>query len=425
MNFDSILLFETDIRDNFYPFSIMHPVWELRSGALRIFEKYQKQFPQKRLMFQGRNLTTKSFFERFGLEDLEIKKEDVLIINGAIIPYAAFWDGLEKKYDEFCREAGEERSVVFNYMGYPIAGLILAKDQVNVGNSDKKFLPRILSDFRGAIEQVDLDEARGLGWLWDVLENVGADIEDDFRYFENHFDFAASNAFFINEEKIKIGKNCEMAPGVVIDASDGPVIIGNNTKIMAQATLIGPCSVGNDCIIKVGAKIYENTSIGEVCKVGGEIENSVIQSYSNKQHDGFLGHSFLSEWVNLGADTNTSDLKNTYGDIRVQIERRKMNSGRMFLGLLCGDHSKSGINTMYTTGTIAGICGLHIGGDFLPKYMNSFTWGGAEDAALYELDKALEVAGKVMQRRGKSLTETEHELLKEEFKRTKIMYKKK
>jgi UDP-N-acetylglucosamine diphosphorylase/glucosamine-1-phosphate N-acetyltransferase len=424
MNFDSILLFENDLRDNFYPFSIMHPVWELRTSALRIFEKYQKEFPDKRLLFYGDEIKNKSFYERFDIEDLEVKKENILVINGAIVPYKEFWSGMKKKYDEFCREQGEEKSVVFSYMTFPIAALILAKDQINVGNNDKKFLPRILYDFRGAIDQVELDEARGLGWIWDALDNVESGIRDDFRFFENHYDFDQSPATFINKENIKIGKDTRLAPGVVIDASEGPVIIGNNCRIMPQATLIGPCSVGDNSLIKVGAKIYENTAIGEVCKVGGEVENSIIQSYSNKQHDGFLGHSFLSEWVNLGADTNTSDLKNTYGEIRVQIERRNMNSGRMFLGLLCGDHSKSGINTMYTTGTIAGVCGLHIGGGFLPKYMNSFTWGGAEVAELYDIDKALEVADKVMQRRGKSLTITERGLLQEEFKRTKIMLKK-
>ena len=121
-------------------------------------------------------------------------------------------------------------------------------------------------------------------------------------------------------------------------------------------------------------KIYGKTSIGETCKIGGEVENSIVHAYSNKQHDGYLGHSYLCEWVNLGADTNTSDLKNTYGEIKVNLENKEINTHRIFLGLLCGDHTKAGINTMFTTGTVAGIAGILVNEWFLPNTIPSFSW---------------------------------------------------
>ncbi|MEJ2637882.1 MAG: hypothetical protein P8184_21680 [Calditrichia bacterium] len=161
-----------------------------------------------------------------------------------------------------------------------------------------------------------------------------------------------------------------------------------------------PCSTA----IKIGAKIYEGTSVGEVCKVGGEVEESIFQSYSNKQHDGFLGHAYIGEWVNLGADTNNSDLKNNYGNVKVNFGGAMVDSGSMFVGLAMGDHSKSGINTMFNTGTVVGPMSNIFGSGFPPKYIAPFSWGGAEQMVEHELEKALETARLVMQRRGKQLT---------------------
>lgn len=225
------------------------------------------------------------------------------------------------------------------------------------------------------------------------------------------------NAFLINPEKIYLGGNVKIAPGSVIDASEGRVYLGDNVKVMPQATLIGPVAVGSYSTIKIGAKIYEDCSFGEWCKVGGEIENTIIQSYSNKQHEGFLGHSFISEWVNLGADTNNSDLKNTYGNIKIRMEDRIIDTERMFLGLLCGDHTKSSINAMFTTGSVAGICGIIVREWFMPNFIKSFTWGGKNDSPKYHLKKAIDTAKIVMGRRNKTLIDEEIELMKIEYEK--------
>jgi UDP-N-acetylglucosamine diphosphorylase/glucosamine-1-phosphate N-acetyltransferase len=186
---------------------------------------------------------------------------------------------------------------------------------------------------------------------------------------------------------------------------------------MSNTVIYGPCYIGKNSTIKPGAKIYPNTSIGEWCKVGGEVENSIFQAYSNKQHEGFLGHSFISEWVNLGADTNNSDLKNTYSNISMQLPHKLVNTNRIFLGLICGDHTKSGINSMFTTGTVSGLCGILVKEWFLPNYIKSYTWGGKTNSPIYKFEKAIETAKIVMLRRNKELCEEEIELLKLEYER--------
>ncbi|MBK9246794.1 MAG: hypothetical protein IPM69_01445 [Ignavibacteria bacterium] len=150
-----------------------------------------------------------------------------------------------------------------------------------------------------------------------------------------------------------------------------------------------------------------------VCKVGGEVENSIIHAYSNKQHDGFLGHSYIGEWVNLGADTNTSDLKNTYGLISVIIQGKKVETGNMYLGLLCGDHTKCGINSMFSTGTVVGIFANIFGAGFHPTVIDSFSWG--DNRTQYKIDKAIEVAETVMKRRHRTPTTEEIALWKTVF----------
>ncbi|MFA7626651.1 MAG: hypothetical protein WCZ17_06340, partial [Candidatus Kapaibacterium sp.] len=216
---------------------------------------------------------------------------------------------------------------------------------------------------------------------------------------------------------IRIGNNVKISPSVVIDASEGKVLIDDDVKIMPQATILGPCFIGKGTTVKIGAKIYGETSIGPMCKVGGEIENTIIHAFSNKQHEGFLGHSYIGEWVNLGADTNNSDLKNTYGEINMILPHKEVKSGRIFLGLMCGDHTKSGINTMFTTGTVAGTCAILVKEWFLPNFIKSFSWGGKSNSPAFRFHKAIETAKIVMQRRGKVLTEEEIELLRLEYER--------
>ncbi|MFQ5631881.1 MAG: glucose-1-phosphate thymidylyltransferase, partial [bacterium] len=164
--------------------------------------------------------------------------------------------------------------------------------------------------------------------------------------------------------------------------------------------------------IKIGAKIYGGTTIGAVCKVGGEVEGSILHGYANKQHEGFLGHAYLGEWTNLGADTNNSDLKNNYKSVRVNVNGEIVDSGSTFVGLFMGDHSKSGINTMFNTGTVVGVSCNVFGSGYPKKYIPSFTWGGVDADEKYDLEKALETARAVMSRRNKQMTPAQEALLR-------------
>lgn len=210
-----------------------------------------------------------------------------------------------------------------------------------------------------------------------------------------------------------IGEDATLKPGVVLDASDGPIVIDDNALIMANAVLIGPCYIGKRSVIKIGAKIYQSCSIGPVCKIGGEVEGSIIQAFSNKQHDGFLGHSYLGEWVNIGADTNNSDLKNTYKNVQLYSYKTKSlnDTGTRFMGCLIGDHTKLGINSTINTGAVIGTGANLWGRELISGFIPDFSWGQADDLSKYRMDAFFETARLVKERRNLSLTQAEEELL--------------
>src|SRR5262249_8340957 len=180
-------------------------------------------------------------------------------------------------------------------------------------------------------------------------------------------------------------------PGTVLDAENGPIFIGPHAIISPNVVIRGPCCIHDSAFVHAGAYIREGTTIGPMCKVGGEIEGSILQGYSNKQHDGFVGHSYIGEWVNLGADTVTSDLKNTYGNISVPLHGTPIDSGLRFVGSVIGDHSKTGICTALTTGTVIGFCS-NIVVPRPPQYVPSFTWLTERGATPFELEKAIAIA---------------------------------
>ncbi len=197
-----------------------------------------------------------------------------------------------------------------------------------------------------------------------------------------------------------------------LDATEGPILIEENVVIEPNATIIGPVVIRAGSLIKAGAKIHPGVTIGQVSKIGGEVENSIIQGYSNKQHDGYLGHSFIGEWCNLGAGTNTSDLKNDYSNVKVTIEDQEFETKSLFVGLLMGDHSKSAIGTQFNTGTACGVSSNIFCTGFPPKWIPNFSWCGPNGLENYKEEKALEVAKIVMARRGKVISEEETALLR-------------
>jgi UDP-N-acetylglucosamine diphosphorylase/glucosamine-1-phosphate N-acetyltransferase len=224
----------------------------------------------------------------------------------------------------------------------------------------------------------------------------------------------------VDPGRIHLGREATVRPGAILNASNGPIVVDDAATIHERAVLNGPCYVGPKCEIKVGADI-ERSAFGYYCKVGGEVHDSIIHALSNKAHPGFLGHSYLGQWCNLGADTNTSNLKNDYGEISAYApaDQHFVDTGRQFAGLFMGDHSKCGINTMFNTGTVVGTCSNLFGGDFPPRYVPPFSWGGpSQGLTTYRLGKALSVAETVMGRRDTPLTDADTALLSGLFERT-------
>ena len=217
-------------------------------------------------------------------------------------------------------------------------------------------------------------------------------------------------------DQIFIEKGAQIR-GSIINCEDGPVYIGKDAIVMEGSLIKGPFALLNNSTLKMGAKIYGPTTFGPHCKVGGEVGNSVIIGYSNKAHDGYLGNSVIGEWCNLGADTNTSNLKNNYSNVKTwsYSEAKMLDTGTQYCGLTMGDHSKCGINTMFNTGTVVGVSANVFGGGFPEKFIPSFSWGGKDGVVDFKLDKALSLADVVMKRRGLSLSSFDRNILSQLF----------
>lgn len=205
----------------------------------------------------------------------------------------------------------------------------------------------------------------------------------------------------VDPARLRLGQDVHLEPGCVIDASSGPILLSDRVTVGAGAVLKGPCAIGSCTVIAALSQIRPCTTIGANCRIGGEVSASIILSHSNKAHEGYLGHSYLGEWVNLGAGTTTSNLKNTYGEVVLKVGSRRVPTGRQFLGSLIGDHSKTGILTRLMTGTYIGYCSMLAGSASPPSSVPSFTFITDAGHAPYRLDKAAEVARRVYQRRGK------------------------
>lgn len=242
-------------------------------------------------------------------------------------------------------------------------------------------------------------EAVLIKYPWDFIRVNSEIIQKDFEY--GNFPSRLTKSVVIdgNPELCCIEDTANVYDGVYFNTFNGPIYIGQYAQIRPPTLICGPAYIGEGAIID-GAKVREGCHIGRGCRIGGEVEESTFLSFSNKHHEGFVGHSYIGEWANLGALTTTSDLKNTYGNVRVNLPSNKIDTGLLKLGSIIGDHTKTGVGTLLTTGCIIGIfCNLYGGGTFA-KYIESFSWGTPQELTRYRIDKAVETAKKVMQRRG-------------------------
>ncbi|MFT4660358.1 MAG: UDP-N-acetylglucosamine diphosphorylase/glucosamine-1-phosphate N-acetyltransferase [Patiriisocius sp.] len=264
---------------------------------------------------------------------------------------------------------------------------------------------------------VALDSVLMLNKISDLFAKNHIAIEQDYEVLTN-----SQSSSAIDKTCTLLGDKLFLEEGVtahcaIFNTLDGPIFIDKNAQIMEGSMLRGPLYVGENSVVKMGAKIYGATTIGPHCKVGGEVGNSILFGYSNKGHDGYLGNSILGEWCNLGADTNTSNLKNNYGPIKTWSYKSDAleNTGLTFHGLIMGDHSKSSINTMFNTGTVVGVCSNIYGGGFPKKFIPSFSWGGKDGWVDHDPNKAISTAKAVYARRKKDLHPQDESILRHIF----------
>jgi len=383
------ILFDGNARKQLLPFTYTRPVADLRMGILTIREKWEKHL----------NTTTSSLTEEYLSEKFQLKTtDDNVLINASFLPTKNLVESIKELHTG---EAIAHADEIIAYRGPKVENLPNV-DHFKVKKCDEKSVFKI-------------------SHTWDLFSQNGRAITEDFKLLTRGRTSqpVPETVHCINKEHIFLEEGA-IVTAAVLNASEGPIYLAKNSEVMEGCLVRGPFSLGEHAALKMGAKVYGPTTVGPYSKVGGEVNNSILMGYSNKGHDGFLGNSVLGEWCNMGADTNTSNLKNNYAEIRLwdyQSEGFKK-TGLQFCGLMMGDHSKCGINTMFNTGTVVGVAANIYGGDFPRNFIPSYSWGGSAGMTTYKMDKAFETIKIVMQRRNIDFDEIEMRILQHIFEET-------
>jgi UDP-N-acetylglucosamine diphosphorylase/glucosamine-1-phosphate N-acetyltransferase len=406
-----ICIFEDNKAGNLAPLALARPVYDLVCGMTMLRKKIERIFDGIRISLHTRPYLHTYVANRNPeyIVNKVASSDTCLFINGRIV--------LPLNFKKFVK-LDSEGDIVFVCKGQVVAAKVSGSKLETIKPKISDILS--LATFEG-IQTEELD-AQFYEYPWDFIRFHSGEMYRDYSQLFSGITEKKIRAeigagvHLVNEKDIIIEEGAIVKPGVVIDASSGPIIICKNAVIESNAVIQGPVYIGKSSRIRPQSVIYDNTSIGNVCKVGGEVEFSIIQSYSNKQHQGFLGHAYLGSWVNLGADTNCSDLKNNYSTVRAQTGSGEIDTGLQFLGVLMGDHCKTGINTMLNTGTVIGFSSNIFGSEFPAKYIPSFAWG---NSATYNVSLSIATAKKVMQRRNQTMHDCEEKLFKHIFEITK------
>ena len=396
-NYD-LVIFEDAGYVNLMPLVYWREVGDLRCGCFTLQER----------IYRTQNIDSPILYVRPDLRDVVCERDSVTVQSSLATPRQTLFVNARAFLSEPINPpasptvARNGDQVVFVWADASLAQSLTADTFL-----DPKKLERALGNLPSQKCDIGL-----INYPWDLIEHNSAAIELDWK---NAFGPANQGnlhqaAHLIDPENISIGKDSSVGPCCVIDASDGPVIIGQNVTVKPNCTLQGPLFIGDGTVIQPAAVIGPGNAIGPQCRIGGEVENSIIHSFSNKRHDGYLGHSVLAQWVNLGAATTTSNLKHTYGPIRVPINGRSVDSGKMFVGLTIGDHAKIGINTAFRTGAVVGFAANFFAPNMPPQFLPSFSWVADKGSQPANPDKLLDVAQSVMARRNVRLTGVQKKL---------------
>lgn len=407
---ETICIFEDAAFSRLLPLVYIRPVYNLRCGILSLREKIFRAYPKATFALHCRSyLADYMRLRNPGVRVNDVPDGACLFLNGRVVASRELVKQIPFHGD---------REAVYVQGNDLVAARVKGKNLQRVRSRMHELLS--LEQFEG-VPHVNV-QVPMVEYPWDVIHRNGQELVSDFSLLaggKRRVAAAPKGVYRINKSEVHIGTGSRIQPGTVLDAESGPIFIGRNVRIFPQATIIGPAAIGDGSIVKTGAQIYGSTSIGPVCKVGGEIEHSVIHGFSNKQHHGFLGHSYVGAWVNMGAGTTTSDLKSNYGSVRVSLGGEPIETGQQFIGLIFGDHSKTAINSMFNAGTVVGVSSNIFGDGFPPKYVPSFSWGAAGEAfTTFGIERAIDVARRVMARRDVTLTTFEEKLFMTLFEMT-------
>ena len=378
----NVILFDNN-RVNYYPLSFTRPIAYFRVGIFTIKEKWEQYY-------KSVSVKTEDYLSaKFALK----VQKDNLWIDARIFPSQALITELNSLR---IGEALAKNGVIFAFRNSTFT-----TDKLNIIDSNASF---------NSIEN-----------LWDIFLDNDREINSDFEFLAKKKSQTLNQSNTLIGDKIFIEKGAKVSCSI-LNTENGPIYIGKDAEIMEGSLVRGPFAMLNNSVLKMGSKIYGATTLGPFCKVGGEVSNAVFFGYSSKAHDGFLGNSVIGEWCNLGADTNNSNLKNDYAEVKLwnyETESFK-NTGLQFCGLIMGDHTKCGINTMFNTGTVVGVSSNIFGSGFPRNFIPSFSWGGASGFSVYKLAKVFDVVEKVFARRKLKFDKVEKDILTHVYDMTKL-----
>lgn len=381
------ILFDAS-RNSLLPLTYTRPVCDIRIGILTIREKWEKYLGEKTSTITEDYLSAKYPTEQ---------SEEMMLINGSICPTPKLLKAIK--------------------------GLKVGQALVCQGNvvAMYKTKAQFLSEEDSTQEiEVEYDFIK-INNTWDIFVLNDKALREDFELLTQNRKSAplSSTNRVIGEQNIFVEEGA-VVEFAILNAKEGPIYIGKDAEVMEGSVVRGPFAMCEHSVLKMASKIYGATTLGPYVKVGGEVSNVVIFGYSNKAHDGFIGNSVIGEWCNIGADTNASNLKNTYEEVRVwSIEKNTfVPTGQTFFGTIMGDHSKCGINTMFNTGTVIGVSSNIYGHGYQRNYIPSFAWGGTTGLKSYDMEKAIEVAEKMYQRRNVVMSQQDKEILRNVYTQT-------
>ena len=405
-----ICFYEDDKYRQFYPLTHLRPVYCMRAGILPLFRRVERYFEQPDICFVARNMLSAVVSAEFRDYPVNIIKREegqaMLFLNGRLRDYGNLVDQISsaRLITRLVTSTGETAGVVFPYESCDRIPALATQDEYR-------------STFETAGD--DLAELNTTATLyqrcWELIEDIDREIVADFAFLKPSLtpcDMSQISEGFhvLNPDQVHLGTGVSVRPGSLIDATHGPVYVGDNTRIESQVAIYGPCHIGPNSVVVAGK--VSGSSIGHTCRVGGEIEESIFQSYVNKYHAGFIGHAYVGSWVNFGAMTTNSDLKNNYSNIKVTLQGESIDTGSIKVGSFIGDHTKFGIGTLLNTGINIGVCCNLFGGTLITdKEVPSFRWGNSSEYQEYQFDKAIKTMRATADRRNISLSASEEELL--------------